>query len=136
LSPKRVYIDSGILISAFRGSLNLSLKAIQILDDPTLEFASSHFVRLETLPKAVYNQQQIEQVFYEAFFANVSCWSSNLEQVLQTAERLAHTYGLAGMDALHIAAALSVDAEEFITTEKSTKPMHRVGEIRVVSIYD
>jgi hypothetical protein len=38
------------------------------------------------------------------------------------------------MDALHIAAALAIDADEFVTTEKSTKPMYRVTEIRVVSI--
>ncbi len=139
MSLKRVYINSGILISAFRGLPNLSLKAVQILDNPALEFASSSLVQLETLPKAVYNQQQMEQpfeqAFYEAFFANVSCWASNLEQVFQAAEGLAHTYDLAGIDALHIAAALSVDAEEFITTEKSTNPMHRVAEICVVSIY-
>ena len=38
------------------------------------------------------------------------------------------------MDALHIAAALSIDAEEFVTTEKTTKPMHRVTEIQITSI--
>ncbi|MDM9385567.1 hypothetical protein QUB80_33465 [Chlorogloeopsis sp. ULAP01] len=36
----------------------------------------------------------------------------------------------------HIAAALSADAEEFVTTEKTTKPMHRVTEIKIVSIAD
>ncbi|WP_169266136.1 MULTISPECIES: hypothetical protein [Brasilonema] len=34
--------------------------------------------------------------------------------------------GLAAMDALHIAAALSVSASEFVTTEKPIKPMFRV----------
>ena len=34
------------------------------------------------------------------------------------------------------AAALSLGAEEFFTTEKSTKPMHRVKSIKVVSIFD
>jgi len=47
---------------------------------------------------------------------------------------LATTNGLAAMDALHLAAARSVAAEEFVTTEKSTKPMHQVTEIRVISI--
>jgi hypothetical protein len=40
------------------------------------------------------------------------------------------------MDALHIAAAISVGAEEFITTEKPTKPMYRVTDIKVVSLFD
>jgi hypothetical protein len=39
------------------------------------------------------------------------------------------------MDALHIAAALSVNASEFVTTEKLTKPMFRVSGIKIVSIY-
>jgi len=39
-----------------------------------------------------------------------------------------------GMDALHVAAALQIQADELITTEKPTKPMHRVREIQIVSI--
>ncbi|MDE5119367.1 MAG: hypothetical protein O4965_04050 [Trichodesmium sp. St19_bin1] len=39
------------------------------------------------------------------------------------------------MDALHVAAAISVNADELITTEKSSKPMHRVTQIKVISIY-
>ncbi|MBD2289087.1 hypothetical protein H6F92_09840 [Microcystis wesenbergii FACHB-1317] len=47
---------------------------------------------------------------------------------------IAGTYGLAAMDALHVAAALQIQADELITTEKPTKPMHRVREIQIVSI--
>jgi predicted nucleic acid-binding protein len=47
---------------------------------------------------------------------------------------IAGTYGLAAMDALHVAAALQIQADEPITTEKPTKPMHRVREIQIVSI--
>jgi hypothetical protein len=36
---KKTYIDSGVLINAFRGTTKVSLKATQILDDPTREFA-------------------------------------------------------------------------------------------------
>jgi hypothetical protein len=39
------------------------------------------------------------------------------------------------MDALHIAAAIEAKADELVTTEKSTKPMHRVTEVKVVSLY-
>jgi predicted nucleic acid-binding protein len=44
---------------------------------------------------------------------------------------IAGTYGLAAMDALHVAAALQIQADELITTEKPTKPMHRVREIQI-----
>ncbi|TYT70862.1 type II toxin-antitoxin system VapC family toxin [Microcystis aeruginosa] len=47
---------------------------------------------------------------------------------------IAGTYGLAAMDALHVAAALQIQADELITTKKPNKPMHRVREIQIVSI--
>ena len=39
------------------------------------------------------------------------------------------------MDALHIAAAISVGATEFITNEKLEKSIHRTKRIKVISIY-
>ena len=139
----RTFLDSGVLIAAARGNMAQSLAALRILSDRDLrfaaalryrEFASSAFIQLETLPKATYHNQQAEVRFYESFFSNVTLWATELEQIVQTGNRIASTYGLAAMDALHLAAALTVDAEEFVTTEKTTKPMHRVTEIRVVSI--
>jgi hypothetical protein len=50
------------------------------------------------------------------------------------AYELAARFGLAALDALHVAAAFSVGATEFVTSEKSTKPLHRITEIRVQSI--
>ncbi|WP_242058310.1 hypothetical protein [Microcoleus sp. FACHB-SPT15] len=41
---------------------------------------------------------------------------------------------MSAIDALHVAAALSVNAEELITAEKPSKPMHRVTKIKVISI--
>lgn len=130
----KTYIDSGVLINAFSAVPEVSFNANQVLDDPSREFASSLFVRLETLPKALYNKRSEEAEFYSVFFSNVTHWASDLEQITQVAERVASSYGLAAIDALHIAAALSIAADEFVTTEKSTKPMHRVTEIQVVSI--
>lgn len=134
MSGKLTYLDSGVLISAFRGEPSISIRAAQILDDDTRQFATSGFVQLETLPKALYNKQLEEAEFYEAFFSSVTVWATDLENILKNGDRIARTYGLATMDALQIAAALSVNAEEFITTEKLTKPMHRVTEMVVISI--
>ncbi len=131
---KKTYIDSGVLINAFRGTTEVSLKATQILDDPIREFASSPFVKLEALPKAIYHKQQEETEFYEVFFAATNHWAYDLEQIFKTADHIARTYGLAGMDALHVAAALSIGVDELVTTERTTKPMHRVTEVRIVSI--
>lgn len=134
MSLKIVYLDSGILINAFRGIGLVGIRAIEVLDSTDCQFASSQFVQLETLPKATYYKQQKETEFYESFFKGVTIWATKLEQIIQTGNRLACTYGLAAIDALHLAAAFSVEAEEFVTTEKTTKPMHRVTEIRLVSI--
>jgi len=134
VSLRKTYIDSGVLINAFRGTTEVSLKATQVLDDPLREFASSAFVQLETLPKAIYNKQQEEVEFYEAFFTAVTYWASDLDQILKAAAHIALTYGLASMDALHVAAALSMSVDELVTTERITKPMHWVTEVHVVSI--
>jgi hypothetical protein len=56
----KTYIDSGVLIAAFRINGEVGQRAIQALDDPNREFASSIFVQLEVLPKAIYNQQPQE----------------------------------------------------------------------------
>jgi predicted nucleic acid-binding protein len=130
------FIDSGVLVTAARTVGELSEKALSILEDPEREFASSEFIKLEVIPKAVYNKQNKEAEFYETFFNNVSYWMPDLNKIVQDAYQIGGQYGLAAMDALHIAAALSIGAEEFITTEKPTKPMFRVSGINVISILD
>ena len=134
MSHKKAYIDSGVLITAFQGIQSASIKAYQILNDENRQFASSRFVQLEVLPKATFNKQQEEIEFYETFFLAVNYWATDLEKIIQNAHEIAGTYGLAAMDALHVAAALQIQADEPITTEKPTKPMHRVREIQIVSI--
>ena len=129
------YIDSGVLLSATDGVSRIAEKALEVLGDSQRQFASSTFVKLEIMPKAVYNKQTAEAEFYEAFFGAVTYWANDLTKVIQDGYSIACQYGLAAMDALHIAAALSVGAEEFLTTEKPTKPMYRVSEIQVNFIF-
>ncbi len=133
---KITFIDAGVLVTAARGVEEISETSLKILADSEREFASSEFVKLEVLPKAFYNRQTAEAEFYETFFSGVTYWASNLEQIVRDGYRMACQYGLAAVDALHVAAALSVGAEELVTTEKSTKPMHRIKSIRVISIFD
>jgi predicted nucleic acid-binding protein len=136
VTSKLTYIDSGVLISAFRGSSEISVRAAIILDDQTRRFASSPFVILETLPKATYHRQNDEQEFYNAFFDAVGDWANDVSTVVDKAKRVSSTYGIAAMDALHISAALHIGAEEFVTTEKPSKPMFRVKEIQMRSIFN
>ena len=72
--------------------------------------------------------------FYETFFQPVSAWASISEPLAEEAFLQARNFGLHAMDALHIAAALSVWAEEFITSERSEKPINKLTAITVRTI--
>ena len=66
------FVDAGVLIAAARGQADVSARAMAILDDPNRSFASSNFVRLEVLPKALFNRKTTEAEFYNEFFRAVS----------------------------------------------------------------
>jgi len=114
----------------------VSSRAMSILDDPQRAFVSCEILRLEVLPKAVYHGNAEERDFYETFFAGVTEWADSFPEILATAYRVACDHGLSAMDALHVAAAISLGADEFVTAEKSARPLHRVRSINIVSIRD
>ena len=130
------FIDSGVLITASQGTEDLSNQAIKAITLADREYASSKFIELEILPKALYHHQTNEVEFYQTFFSAVTYWAEDLEKIIDNSFKIASKYGLAAMDALHIAAAISVEAEEFITTEKPTKPMYPVTDLEVVYLFD
>ena len=89
----RTYLDTGVLIAGARGNDPTSGVALEVLDDPDRQFASSAFVRLEALPKAQYNGRQAEVAFYRAYFDAVLYWPSNMVAVIGEAQQLAeHLY--------------------------------------------
>lgn len=130
---KRTYIDANLLIAAFRGKGKLGQRAIEILDDPDRILVTSDAVRLEVQPKPCYEKRQEEIDFYDVVLAQ----SEHLKWCTKTlyhAHDLAEKYGIAAMDAIHVATALDAEVEEFVTAEKSTKPMFRVTELCMQSI--
>jgi hypothetical protein len=131
----RTFIDAGVLIYAARSQGDLAERAFQIIEDENREFASSIFLKLEVLPKAIYNQQSSEVKFYETFFDEVSYWATDLDSIIEAAYKESSQFGLGAMDALHIAAAVSVGATEFVTNEKSEKSIHRTQRIKIISIH-
>lgn len=131
------YLDTGVLIAAFKGSDRRAIRAMEIIDDPDRAFATSIFVKLETLTKATYHKNLDELEFYEAFFSRCQCCLDGSYDILQSALSKGKQYGISGMDALHVASALELGAKTLVTTEKSTKPMHRTNDlIQVISISD
>jgi hypothetical protein len=135
MSPKRTFLDSGVLIAAARGTDDTALLALQILDNPDRKFVSSIFVKLEVLPKAIYNGFKEEAAFYQSLFENdVEIWVSLSDDLAELAQQQAEKFGLSALDSLHVAAAISAGADEFVTTEKPGKPLHRVRDFRIISV--
>ena len=128
------FVDAGVLIAAARGRPDISARAMAVLDDPERTFASSEFVRLEVLPKALFNRKQDEAEFYLEFFRAVSHWPADTGSAVRHAYEIGVKFGLSALDSLHVAAAITAGAEEFVTTEKAAKPLHRVTDIRVYTI--
>jgi predicted nucleic acid-binding protein len=132
---KLTFVDSGVLIAAARGTDEAARRAMAVLDDPERSFASSAFVRLEVLPKALRHRREAEARFYDTFFQSVSAWATIVEPLVTEAFSQAQASDLHAMDALHVAAALSMGAEEFVTSERAEKPINKVTSIAVRTIH-
>ena len=132
---KLTFVDAGVLIAAARGSDEAAERAMEVLDDPTREFASSTFVQLEVLPKALYRNDQYEVDFYDTFFRSVTHWAQPIDGVVTTAHEEGAKWGLSAVDALHVAGAKFLEANELVTTERREKPLHRATSVRVFTIH-
>jgi len=129
------YIDSGVLIAAARGDASLSPVALSYLADPNREYISSDYVRLEVLPKAVFHKRREEEEFYNEFFRFNARIIPTSAALLEYAMTEGCDTGIDGIDAVHIACAVFGGVEEFIMSEKPTKPLHRTKKVRVISIH-
>jgi predicted nucleic acid-binding protein len=130
----RTFLDSGVLIAAYKGSPQIEASAINILDDPNRVFLSSPFVRHEVSPKALYNRQQDEYRFYQKYFRR-AVFCDDLKSILSHAGKEAARSGIGPMDSLHIAAAYLLDADEFVTTEKPVKSIYRTSLVKVIYLF-
>ncbi len=128
------FVDTGVLITAARGEGDAALRAMAILDDPDRSFASSRFVKLEALPMPTYHKRDDEVAFFNAFFDRVTHWPQSDDTVIEQAFVEASRAGIAALDALHVAAAVILGVDVLVTTEKGTKPLHRVQSIRVETL--
>jgi len=135
LAATLTYIDSGVLIFAAQGTTTAAALALPFLADPHREYVTSDYVRLEVLPKATFHRRTAELDFYDLFFKTTSRSIPTSDDLLKYALEEACQRGIAALDAIHIACAVFGGAEEFITSEKTNKPIHRTQSVRVVSIF-
>jgi predicted nucleic acid-binding protein len=125
------FVDAGVLIVAARGTHTKEAKAQAILGDASREFCATSFLELEVRPKAIWFPNNAEALYYETFFNAVSYWEEPSKNLVDKAFTLACDYGLGAIDALHAAAALELGVDEFITTEKKSKPLFRIPNLNV-----
>ena len=130
----RTYLDSGVLLTAWLGRSPRSAAAKAIIEDEAREFVSSDAVRLELLPKATFEKRRLELEFYREHFNATVAIERFSEELGNAAMALATKYGLAAMDAVHLASAIRQEASEFITSELPGKPMFRVQGIKITSL--
>lgn len=131
----RTYIDANILIAAFQGKDSVAQRALQVLDDPNRKLVVSDYLRLEVLPKPTFHKRQDEIDFMQVIFDEAAENLSTSPELTSLAIDLSSKYDMTPIDALHIAAAAIAGVDEFITLEKPTKPICRVQEVKVISIY-
>lgn len=135
MSTTLTYIDSGVLIFAAKGTTANAALALPFIGDPNREYVTSDYVRLEILPKATFHKRRAEIAFYDLFFATTTRSIPTSQALLDYALDEACKTGIQGLDAIHIACAVFAGAEEFITSEKTNKPIHRTSLVKMTSIF-
>jgi predicted nucleic acid-binding protein len=130
----RTYIDVGVLIAALRGEKNLAATALSFLYDPLREYVTSDYAKIELLPKCTFHRNEDEKQFYEDFFDSSEIHVPSSDELLALAIDEGGKTGISGIDAIHVACAVVAQAEELITAERSTKPMHRANGVKIISI--
>jgi predicted nucleic acid-binding protein len=134
MSPIRTYVDASVLIAAYKANEPFHELAKQALLDPNRYFVSSPFLKLEVLPKAVSNGDILEETFYKNFFEIVIEWVSDLDKIVSLAIVQMSQRNIKSLDALHIASALLLNADEIITTENRNNRLARAIGIKVTSL--
>jgi len=130
----RTFVDSGVLIAAARSLDPDGERALKFLDDPNRVFLTSPFAYLEVVPKAIFFKKQMEWSCYDRYIKN-AVWFREVHKIEAAAQTEAAKAGPGAMDALHLAAAHLSRADEFITTEKPNKAIHRSSLVKVVYLF-
>ena len=133
----RTYLDSNIVIAAYNISNPFHAAAFDLLRKSDRRFVGSRMLHLELLPYAAYHGRKDEAAFYDEFLREALVEVMILdEQMLSLALTVGARTNARAADALHLAAAISLGADEFVTTERRTKPMYRETRVRVVHLDD
>lgn len=130
----KTFLDTGVLIAAWHATKQESTAALAVITDESRQLLTSEVVKLEILPKPIFFKQKDEVAFYREIFSRMES-EPMTEALYADAYELAKTHGLAAGDAFNLAAAIRLQAKEFVTTEKPARAIFRVNQLRVVSLH-
>ena len=86
---------------------------------------------MELLPQVIQNRNRPQQKFLEAYLGGTER-IEDMNAIFRTAFRETSRSAVSGIDALRVAAAHLLKADEFITTEKPGKPLYTNKLVRVL----
>ena len=132
--PVLTYLDTNCLIAYADAEVLRQTQVVALLNEPNRAFMYSPFTTLETLALALHYRKPQRAWFFRYYLNLCTHHSDNLAEIMREAHRQAENYGIVGVDACHLAAAIVGQADEFYTFEKPTKPMFRSKEIKVISL--
>jgi len=121
-------------MAAFQGNQECHEAAKRLLADVNRELVGSQYLILELIPKPTFNKRQEEVDFMAAILGSFAEIAQSTPEITTRAINVACDCDVAGIDALHVAAALHLQAQELVTTEADTKPMFRVPGLKCTSI--
>ena len=105
-----------------------------ILEDRNRIFLSTEFVRHEVCPKALFNRRHLEYRFYREYFRRAVMFN-DVRLILERASRESARSGISAMDALHLAAAYLLRADEFVTIENPRRSIYRSKLVKIVYLF-
>ena len=135
MSLVRTYLDTSVILNAWKGQDEARIHALKILDDENRIILASVFLRLELLPKPTFHKNRLELDFLNLVFSRAEL-VADAARISEVAVDLAAEFDLAPMDALQAASAIVGQAAEFLSFEKPTKPIYRLPPelLRVVPL--
>jgi predicted nucleic acid-binding protein len=132
--PRRIYVDSCVLMAAFRGGEDeIGTLALKELNRSDAIFLYSRISELETIPQPTRNRRAREMEFFRTYFDSaerVECNSRAMKIAMDDACKT----GMQAADALHVGCAALGEADELVTSESSTKPLLKATAVKVRSI--
>ncbi len=131
----KTYLDTGVLIAAFKGDEAASDRALEIIGNETRAFIVSDLLTLECVSPALANGYLEQADFCQKFIAegiNTPLSAASTGWAVERASKCC----IGAMDVLHMAVAVEAGADEFITTEAPTKGFFNLdAPLQVTTIY-